>query len=326
MNKKYLLTGLCFLTVFFSCGSSTATTSTDETTKTENKTENKTNNTQVVNNNPSQTDQAKVDDELIQKYLKDNDLKAEKDPSGVYYIIEKAGGEQKPTMNDQLTVHYHGTLLDGTVFDSSVERGEPIDFPLGGVVKGWQIGIPKFGKGGKGTLLIPSELAYGARARGKIPANAVLRFDVEVIDFMSREDYTAAQQAKAREAEKTIIADMEKYIKDKGLKAEKDESGLYWVVEKAGSAEKPTVASNVKVHYHGTLLDGTVFDSSVERGEPIEFPLGNVIKGWQLGIPKFGKGGKGKLIIPPSLGYGNRPAGKIPPNSALVFDVELLDF
>jgi len=147
-----------------------------------------------------------------------------------------------------------------------------------------------------------------------------------VVDFMSKEAFLAAQAAKAAEADKESITLIEKYISENGLKAQKDDSGLFWTVEEAGTAEKPTVANTVKVHYHGTLLDGTVFDSSVDRGEPIEFPLGRVVPGWQIGIPKFGKGGKGKLIVPPSLGYGSRPAGKIPPNSVLVFDVELLDF
>ena len=82
----------------------------------------------------------------------------------------------------------------------------------------------------------------------------------------------------------------------------------------------------VTVHYHGTLLDGTVFDSSVERGEPISFSLGQVIPGWQEGIPYLKKGGKGKLIIPSHLAYGGRRAGKIPPFSVLVFEVELIDF
>lgn len=278
-----------------------------------------------ANNSETQNEQATLDEQIIKDYLKANNLQAERDPSGVYYIIEEPGGEAKPGMQDQLSVHYHGTLLDGTVFDSSVDRGQPIEFQLGGVVKGWQIGIPKFGKGGKGSLIIPSGLAYGPRARGKIPANAVLRFDIEVVDFKSKEEFMKEQEAVAAKANEAADASMQAYISEKGLKAQKDDSGLYWTVEKQGTDPKPTVASTVKVHYHGTLLDGTVFDSSVDRGEPIEFPLARVVKGWQIGIPKFGTGGKGKLIIPPGLGYGNRAAGSIPPNSVLVFDVEVLE-
>ena len=185
-------------------------------------------------------------------------LQAERDPSGVYYIIEQPGGDAKPGMQDQLSVHYHGTLLDGTVFDSSVERGQPIEFQLGGVVKGWQIGIPKFGKGGKGSLIIPSGLAYGPRARGKIPANAVLRFDIEVVDFKSKEAFQAEQAAAAAKANEAADASMKAYIAEKGLKAQRDESGLYWTVEKPGTDPKPTVASTCLLYTSPSPRDATL--------------------------------------------------------------------
>jgi FKBP-type peptidyl-prolyl cis-trans isomerase len=80
------------------------------------------------------------------------------------------------------------------------------------------------------------------------------------------------------------------------------------------------------VHYLGTLINGKKFDSSYDRGEASEFPLSDVIKGWQIGIPLFGRGGKGKLIVPPFLGYGSRAVGNIPANSILIFDIDLQDF
>ena len=93
-----------------------------------------------------------------------------------------------------------------------------------------------------------------------------------------------------------------------------------------GEGEKPTAESTVKVHYHGTLIDGTVFDSSVERGEPIEFPLSNVIKGWTEGVQLMPVGSKFKFYIPYQLAYGERGAGElIGPCEALIFEVELIE-
>lgn len=103
-------------------------------------------------------------------------------------------------------------------------------------------------------------------------------------------------------------------------------SGLKYVVLKHGAGNvSPKATDTVKVHYHGTLLDGTVFDSSVERGEPISFALNQVIPGWTEGLQLMKVGDKFKFEIPPNLAYGPAsPSPKIPPNSTLVFEVELL--
>ncbi len=103
------------------------------------------------------------------------------------------------------------------------------------------------------------------------------------------------------------------------------ESGLQMLVLQPGAgAVHPTAKDKVKVHYHGSLLDGTVFDSSVDRGEPIEFKLNQVIPGWTEGVQRMVEGEKTRLFIPARLAYGNRGVGKIPPGSLLIFEVELL--
>lgn len=102
------------------------------------------------------------------------------------------------------------------------------------------------------------------------------------------------------------------------------ESGLQYKVLKQGSGEKPDASDTVKVHYHGTLLDGSVFDSSVERGSPSTFPLNRVIKGWIEGIQLMPVGSKWVLYIPPHLAYGEQGKGSIEPNATLIFEVELL--
>lgn len=111
-----------------------------------------------------------------------------------------------------------------------------------------------------------------------------------------------------------------------GMKVISTPSGLQYIDVVEGTGESPKPGQQVKVHYTGTLEDGTKFDSSVDRGQPFEFPIGvgRVIKGWDEGVMSMKVGGKRKLVIPAELGYGARGIGPIPPNSTLIFDVELL--
>ena len=112
--------------------------------------------------------------------------------------------------------------------------------------------------------------------------------------------------------------------KKPGIKTTK--SGLQYQILQEGKGKSPSANSNVRVHYEGRLLDGTVFDSSVERGEPIEFPLNQVIPGWTEGLQLMKEGGKATLYIPSQLGYGEQGVpGTIPPHSTLIFDVELIE-
>jgi FKBP-type peptidyl-prolyl cis-trans isomerase FklB len=103
-------------------------------------------------------------------------------------------------------------------------------------------------------------------------------------------------------------------------------SGLQYEILTVGTGAKPTRSDTVRTHYHGTLIDGTVFDSSVERGEPATFPLNRVIEGWQEALTRMKVGDKWKVVIPPELGYGENGVGDaIGPNATLVFEVELLE-
>jgi FKBP-type peptidyl-prolyl cis-trans isomerase len=103
------------------------------------------------------------------------------------------------------------------------------------------------------------------------------------------------------------------------------ESGLQYEVLEAAEGPRPDADDVVTTHYEGRLIDGTVFDSSYERGEPASFPLNRVIPGWTEGLQLMSTGAKHRLYVPPHLAYGDRPAGNIPPNSTLIFDVELID-
>ncbi|KFK93040.1 MULTISPECIES: FKBP-type peptidyl-prolyl cis-trans isomerase [unclassified Serratia (in: enterobacteria)] len=137
----------------------------------------------------------------------------------------------------------------------------------------------------------------------------------------------ASAQAKmekdAKENEEKGAKYSETFAKEKGVK--KTESGLLYLVEKEGTGEAPKDSDTVVVNYKGTLTDGTEFDNSYTRGEPLSFRLDGVIPGWTEGLKQIKKGGKIKLVIPPALAYGKTGVPGIPANSTLVFDVELLD-
>jgi len=118
----------------------------------------------------------------IEQYITDNNIQnAIKTKEGMYIQIEKEGSTEKPTVSNDVTIHYRGYLLDHTVFDQT--DGDARTFPLSALIAGWKIGIPYIGKGGKCKLIIPPHIGYGSRATGDIPANSILVFDIELEDF-----------------------------------------------------------------------------------------------------------------------------------------------
>lgn len=142
------------------------------------------------------------------------------------------------------------------------------------------------------------------------------------------EKLKVATEAKAAEQAAKLTSDTEKFVAEFKQKdgAKTTESGLVYRIINAGEGNVIKAADIVKVHYTGKLTDGTVFDSSVERGQPVEFPLDRVIPGWTEGLQLVKKGGKIELVIPANLAYGEQGAGAtIPPNATLFFEVEVLD-
>ncbi|MDF7667502.1 FKBP-type peptidyl-prolyl cis-trans isomerase [Orbaceae bacterium ESL0727] len=142
-----------------------------------------------------------------------------------------------------------------------------------------------------------------------------------------RQIHEKSMQEKSKQAEKIAKASKE-FLAENSKKAgvKSTESGLQYEVLNQGDGKIPQATDKVRVHYTGKLIDGTVFDSSVERGEPAEFPVNGVIRGWVEALQIMPVGSKWRLYIPQELAYGEQGAGTaIPPYSALVFDVELLD-
>jgi len=148
----------------------------------------------------------------------------------------------------------------------------------------------------------------------------------EVLTAFQQEMQSKLQARQKAEAE-TNAKKAEEFLAANGKKegVKTTASGLQYKVLKSGSGKTPKATDTVKVHYHGTLVDGTVFDSSVDRGEPVTFPVDGVIPGWTEALQLMKEGDKWQVVIPPKLAYGERGAGsRIGPNSALIFDVELL--
>lgn len=256
-----------------------------------------------------------------EKFLADNAKKAgvKTTASGLQYEIlsEGAATGASPKATDLVDVHYVGTLIDGLEFDSSRARGAAARFPLNAVIPGWTEGVQLMSEGDRFRFYVPPELAYGEQGTpgGPIGPNETLIFDVELIKVTN-----ADRNAEAASA----------YLAANGKKAgvKTTASGLQYEVLAEGKAggKQPTDASKVSVHYEGKLVNGTVFDSSYQRGEPIEFPLNAVIPGWTEGVQLMSEGDKFRFYIPPALGYGPQgtPGGPIGPNEALIFEVELL--
>lgn len=169
----------------------------------------------------------------------------------------------------------------------------------------------------------PEEFAFVQRGLG----DAVLGRDalVDLPEYGPKiRDFMAARAAGAAEAE---LATATAFVDEQaGLAgAERTESGIVIQEITAGTGARPTAEDTVQVHYHGTLRDGTVFDSSVDRGEPTTFPLTGVIPCWTEALQQISVGGKSRLVCPPNLAYGPQSPPGIPGNSALVFEIELLD-
>ena len=167
-----------------------------------------------------------------------------------------------------------------------------------------------------------------------IEAGSKLTFDIKLVNVFTPEEYQAEQlrleeerQAKNIELQRAELDKLAAYLEENNITAAPRGSGLIYIETTAGTGATPAAGKTVSVHYEGRLLDGTVFDSSRERGQPIEFVLGqgNVIPGWDEGIGLMRVGGKAQLIIPSNLAYGEMGApDRIPPFSTLIFDVELM--
>ena len=228
---------------------------------------------------------------------------AERTASGLASKVLQAGtGTTHPSAASQVKIHYTGWTTDGKMFDSSVPRGKPVMFPVGGVIAGFSEGLQLMVAGEKRRLWIPGALAYDNSTRPGVP-KGMLVFDLELIGIVDPPATPPDVAAAPADAQVT-------------------RSGLASKVLQAGTGTvHPKSSSTVQVHYSGWTTDGQMFDSSVVRGTPTSFPLNGVIAGWTEGLQLMVEGEKRRFWIPSKLAYDNAP-GK--PAGTLVFDVELI--
>jgi peptidylprolyl isomerase len=249
-----------------------------------------------------------------------------KKKSGLKYVEDTVGTGREAKIGDLVSIRFNAWIIkdstenpfkdwskDSTKAKQSIgstqASGKPYKFLLKeeSFIKGSAEGIAGMKVGGTRTIVIPANLAYGEKGIGPIPPNSNLKAVITLID-----------------AKEPVVANLWDVDSTK-YKTTKD--GLKYVIVKEGTGAQPDSGDIVTVNYSGYLAkDSTKFYSSVETDEPITFKLGThmVMPGWDEGIALLKEGAKARLVIPPALGYGNRPNRVIPPNSTLIFDIELV--
>ncbi len=210
-----------------------------------------------------------------------------------------------------IQVHYKGWLTDSTYFDNSYEREEPLEFVLGTgqVIPAWDKGLVGMKVGEKRFLQVPFEMGYGDRAIGPIPAKSDLFFEVELVG-----------------AEKPLPPDSFPKNPDK-LAWKKIANGVFVVDEKTGAGESVKPGAKIKIHSTGWTYSGRKFSSTKDIGRPLEALIGagKFIKGFETGLENLKPGAIRWMKISPAMGYGAKAFSTIPPNSTLIFRVEVLD-
>ena len=270
----------------------------------------------------------------------------EKNQNGLYYQFYTQNEGELPQVGDLIEVKISCMINDTTPLIPNTQNMMKLQEPA--FPGDLNEGLAMMHKGDSASFIVNTDSTFKylfmqPTLPEEFKSTDVMRFEVKVVDFMPEKVYAQnfANDVKSRNAQRaeqlqndfaeesaTAAKDLAKYLEKNNIVAEPTESGLYYVVTEPGNGEKPEVGKPVTMHYTGKLIDGTVFDSSVERDQPFQFILGvgQVIPGWDEGVQLMTKGEKGILYIPYYLGYGERDMGEIPPFSNLIFEVELIDF
>ena len=268
--------------------------------------------------------------------------------TGLYYQFFKQNPDaEQPKVGDLVDLRIFAAVNDTSIIVGNTENTLPLEAPL--FAGDFYEGLAMMHKGDSASFIVNIDSTFikwfhQPSLPAEFKSTDVMRFEVRVDDFYPESEYASRLAAKIKkdtdariekmkadhpEETATAAQQLTEYLAKNKIEVQPTASGLYYVRTQEGNGEKPECGQMVQVHYTGRLLDGTLFDSSIERGEPITIPIGvgQVIPGWDEGIMMMSKGEKGVLYIPYYLAYGDRQAGdKITPFSNLVFDVELIDF
>jgi FKBP-type peptidyl-prolyl cis-trans isomerase len=272
----------------------------------------------------------------------------QKSATGLYYqFFNQNKDAAQPQVGDLMDLAICCTVNDTTFIVPNTVNTLPLEAPL--FAGDFYEGMAMMHKGDSASFIVNIDSTFikwfhQTSLPAEFNSTDVMRFEVRLDDFYPESEYAPRLAAKIKkdidariekmkadhpEETATAAQQLTEYLAKNKVTVDPTPSGLYYVQTQEGNGEKPEVGMMAQVHYTGKLLDGTVFDSSIERGEPISFPLGvgQVIPGWDEGIMMMSKGEKGVLYIPYYLAYGDRQAGdKITPFSNLMFEVELVDF
>lgn len=236
--------------------------------------------------------------------------------SGLKYAVLESGSGDPPTPGQIATLHFAGWLEDGTSIGDSRTFGQPVPVTVGAeeVMPGWDEALALMQPGEVAQFVMPPDLALGEEGSGSlIPPNSTLIFEFELV---SVEDPPPTPTP----APPPTSLDDAEYTET--------ESGLRYAILSEGDGETPQPGQTVVIDYRGWLEDGTQFDSSYDRGQPLPFVLGQegIIAGMDEGVSLMKVGDTAQFVIPPELGYGEQGSGGvIPPNTTLIFEVELLE-
>lgn len=262
--------------------------------------------------------------------------------SGLKFRKVEEGDDTRAKEGDVMNMVMTHTLGDSVLYDSGSEMGLYLN-PMNGLPENLQEAFLKCGIGDSVQIQMSFSEYSELTGRPMDPADSalVVNWNIRVREIDAEQAVVERLQAEQMEKDQAII---DEYLVNNNLEAEKTDDGIAVVTLESGNGEFPKNGDKVKVDYTVRLLDGTLIDTSNEELAkannvyspqrpggyvPYEFTLGNreVIQGWDLGVPKVDKGGKAKLLIPSNLAYGARnTGGPIPPNSVLIFDIEVVDF